>query len=186
MKLSEADAQMLLSVARQAIENGLRAGSVQIPECSQYSAQLKEVSACFVTLTINKELRGCIGNLNASEPLIANVAHNAYNAAFKDTRFLPLREEELARLHIEISILTPPQAMLVSSEAELLAQLKPGTDGLLIRSGSRQATLLPSVWESLREPKTFLQHLKAKARFSPNEWPEDMQCFRYHTIKIEE
>jgi AmmeMemoRadiSam system protein A len=124
----------------------------------------------FVTLKIDDQLRGCIGNLTATEPLLEGVRRNAINAAFHDPRFAPLTETELAKVEIEVSILTEPQPLDYIDGADLLTKLRANIDGVIIRKGHASATFLPQVWEQLPEPEDFLSHLCKKAGLSSNAW----------------
>jgi AmmeMemoRadiSam system protein A len=123
--------------------------------------------------------------LEAIRPLAHDIAENAYSAAFKDPRFPPLASHEFDDLEIHLSILTPASPILFSSEQNLLSQLQPGIDGLILEEGHRRGTFLPSVWESLPEPEQFLRHLKQKAGLLPNYWSPDIRMYRYRTELIE-
>ena len=110
---------------------------------------MKAVRATFVTLKISEKLRGCIGTIEAKYPLARSTAEYAYAAAFRDPRFKPLTEDEYDKITLSISILTPAEPIEFDSDAQLLQQLNPDVDGLIIESGQRSATFLPAVWESL-------------------------------------
>ena len=126
---------------------------------------LDDPAATFVTLTLHGQLRGCIGSLEAHRSLYDDVTQNARSAAFDDPRFRPLAADELPALHIEISVLTAPQPLPFSSEADALRRLRPGIDGVIFQYRGRRATLLPQVWKQLPEPHEFMAHLKQKAGF---------------------
>jgi len=142
---------------------------------------LRELRASFVTLTQRGALRGCIGHLQAVSPLVVDVANNAFAAAFRDPRFPPLAERERADLVIQISVLTPAEPMAFASEQDLIAQLQPGVDGLILQDGSHQGTFLPSVWDSLSDPASFLAHLKLKAGLPADYWSRTLTVSRYRT-----
>ena len=144
-------------------------------------ATLQQIRATFVTLEIDGELRGCIGTLEAHQALVNDVAYNAHAAAFSDPRFFPLSEKEYPRLDIHISILTPAEPMRFSSENDLIAQLRPGVDGLILQDGNHRGTFLPSVWEQLPEAKQFFTHLKRKAGLPMDYWTDSLQVYRYTT-----
>jgi AmmeMemoRadiSam system protein A len=129
-------------------------------------------------------LRGCIGTLQAFRPLVEDVAHNAYAAAFHDPRFPRLSAKEYAQLHYHISILSTPEPVKFKDEQDLLAQLRPGIDGLVLEEGLYRGTFLPQVWESLPEPKTFLRHLKQKAGLHPDYWSTTIKVQRYTVEEI--
>lgn len=183
MSLSNKDRQTLLKVAKQAIEYGLQTGGRKRLSVNpnDFDAPLQQNRATFVTLEIQGELRGCIGTLEAHQPLVCDVAHNAHAAAFSDPRFYPLSEQEYAGLDIHISILSPAEPVQFSSENDLLAQLRPGVDGLILQDGLNKGTFLPSVWESLPDTKQFLMHLKRKAGLPIDYWSDSLQVNRYTT-----
>jgi len=129
-------------------------------------------AACFVTLRMRQgdSLRGCIGQLSAREPLWQAVVNNAERAATKDFRFDAVRPEELDSLRIEISVLSPSVELSFSSPQELLDQLVPGRDGVILRVGSSVGTFLPQVWDDLKEKEVFLNHLARKAGAEADAW----------------
>lgn len=139
----------------------------------------------FVTLKINDQLRGCIGNLEPVGSIVEGIRRNALNAAFHDYRFSALTAEELAQVHIDISILTRPQPLAYRDGADLIAKLRPGVDGVILRLGRCSATFLPQVWEQLPRAEDFLGHLCRKAGLADTAWlkshPEvetyQVQCF---------
>lgn len=173
--------QILLKVAADSIAHGLTRDRALEVAPADFPAQLQALRASFVTLTIDGVLRGCIGTLEARRPLVHDVADNAYAAAFRDPRFTPVRTLELERLQIHISILSPPEPLSFSSEDELLAQLTPGVDGLILEEGASHGTFLPSVWESLPDPRDFIVHLKRKAGLAPDYWSNTLRVKRYTT-----
>lgn len=135
--------------------------------------QLQEKRATFVTLTLNKNLRGCIGSLCADETLISGVVCNVKHAAFHDCRFSPLSLDELDQVAIEVSILTDPQPLDYKDSDELLARLRPNIDGVILRKGRAGATFLPQVWEHLPEASDFLSQLCCKACLAPDAWRKE-------------
>jgi AmmeMemoRadiSam system protein A len=182
---SPEDRQSLLTVARESIQHGLEHGSPLPVDPDRFSARLREPGACFVTLRRSGQLRGCVGSLEATRPLVEDVARNAFASAFGDSRFPSLTRGESADLEIHLSILTPPEPLPCSSEADLLSKLQPGVDGLILRDGARRATFLPSVWESLAEPKAFLAALKRKAGLGEDHWSDGIRFERYRTESVE-
>jgi AmmeMemoRadiSam system protein A len=176
----------LLTLARAAIDAGLNGGDPLRLKVEDYSPSLSEPAACFVTLTRNGALRGCIGTLEARESLVEAVAYYAYQAAFGDPRFPVLEADELKLLRIEISVLGPQQLLNVASEEQLLDLLRPGRDGLIIKEGALQATFLPQVWEVLPNPQAFVRALKCKAGLAPDYWSAETQCFRYQVESFSE
>ncbi|MFQ5515460.1 MAG: AmmeMemoRadiSam system protein A [Myxococcota bacterium] len=169
----------LIRVAWDAIEQGLEGGDPLEPEAERFSAPLREPRASFVTLHRRGQLRGCVGSITPQRPLVVDVAGNAYRAAFEDPRFQPLEPDELPELMLEISVLSPLARLDVHSDEELLARLRPGIDGLVLRDGGRSGTFLPSVWKSLPEPSAFLRELRRKAGLAPEGWPETLEVYCY-------
>jgi AmmeMemoRadiSam system protein A len=183
MSLSNKNRQTLVRVAKQAIELGLQTdGRRRLSvDPNDFDETLQQHRATFVTLEIDGELRGCIGTLEAHQPLVCDVAFNAHAAAFSDPRFLPLTEKEYPRLDIHISILSPAQPMKFHSEDNLITQLQPGIDGLILQDGINKGTFLPSVWESLPDARQFFAHLKRKAGLPMDYWSDSLQVYRYTT-----
>lgn len=171
----------LLDVARRSIQQGLQTGRAFKPDPAEYDRELYTHRACFVTLTINTQLRGCIGHLQAIQPLVADVAENAYSAAFQDNRFPSLTLAEWQKVEIHISVLSLPQQLSFTSEEDLLQQIQPGTDGLILEDGYHRGTFLPSVWEQLPQKEAFFSHLKTKAGLPANYWSDNIRVSRYTT-----
>ena len=172
-KLTQREGQILLKTARQAIENHLN-GKVDPPiNLDDYPPGITELGACFVTLTMNGVLRGCIGSIEASQPLIKDVQNRAVGAAFQDPRFPGLTIDEYPDLIIEVSRLTKPERLEYSNPDDLLKKLRPGTDGVILRQNFRKATFLPQVWEQLPDPDIFLGRLCLKMGLDPESWKED-------------
>jgi AmmeMemoRadiSam system protein A len=185
MSLSKENQQRLLALAKNSIQHGLQTGQPLKINLADYPAELTERRATFVTLEIKQQLRGCIGMLEAVRPLAEDIAENAFSAAFKDPRFPPLQAEEFEALEIHLSLLTPAEPMSFDTEQDLLAQLQPDIDGLILEEGYRRGTFLPSVWESLPEPEQFLRHLKQKAGLPPSYWSEKIRIYRYRAEVID-
>ena len=180
---SPADRGALLDLARASIRAGLEGGEPRV-RATDYPAGLQAPRASFVTLNVAAQLRGCIGTLEAHQPLVLDVAQNAFAAAFRDPRFPALGRDEFARIEIHISILSVPEPVAFASEADLLARLRPGVDGLIIEEGYRRGTFLPAVWESLPEPSEFLRHLKRKAGLPADYWSAGIRIRRYTVESI--
>ncbi len=176
--------ETLLETAWASIRHGLEYGRALSLDPADYPEPLQRPGACFVTLERFGQLRGCIGTLEAWRPLIEDVAENAYAAAFRDPRFPPLSHEELEGLELEISILGSPEPIQFSSETELLRQLEPGVDGLILEERGHRGTFLPTVWQSLPEPREFLRQLKRKAGLPPDYWSPTVRVWRYRTELI--
>jgi AmmeMemoRadiSam system protein A len=171
----------LLAIARGSIRQGVRLGEPLTVDIHRLPRALGAIRSAFVTLRRAGELRGCTGSLEPSEPLAVHVAEVACRTALYDPRFLPVRPEEVDGIDIEISVLSPLTEFAVASEADLLARLQPGVDGLVLKAGRNSATFLPKVWESLPHPQQFLSALKAKANLPADFWSNDIRLFRYRT-----
>ncbi len=171
----------LLRVALTSVIYGLKGDQPFKADPAKYPPALGLNVASFVTLKLGGQLRGCIGTVQAAKPLVVDVADNAFNAAFKDLRFKPLTEAELEPLDIDISLLSPSAPMTIAGEADLLAQLRSGTDGLIISDGQHRSLFLPSVWETLPEPTDFLGQLKIKAGLAADHWSDNFRAARFTT-----
>lgn len=169
MGLGFGDERALLGLARRVVEGVVRGGQPEVG-AGEWSEALRRRAACFVTLRSRGELRGCIGQLVAGDPLWRAVVENAESAATRDHRFSPVREEELDDLEIELSVLSEPVVLEFSTPRELLDRLRPGVDGVVLRIGGRVSTFLPQVWDELRDKEDFMAHLSRKAGFGGDAW----------------
>jgi AmmeMemoRadiSam system protein A len=176
---SKEDRQTLHTIARQSIQTGLEQQHPLVITLADYAEPLQQKRATFVTLNINQQLRGCIGTLSPYRALVDDIAHNAYAAAFSDPRFPALSQAEFTQLDYHLSILSETKPMTFNSEADLLAQIRPGIDGLILSDNNQQGTFLPSVWEQLPTAQEFLQHLKRKAGLPMDYWSNSLQVSRY-------
>jgi AmmeMemoRadiSam system protein A len=167
--LTDNQKKTLLKLARQAIATYLQSGEMLSADLDNLPGNLSEPQGTFVTLELDKQLRGCIGNLTPIEPIAQNVINNAINAAFKDPRFQPVTSAELQEIKIEISIISPLKHLAYHDSEDLLKKIKPG-QGLIIHEKLASATFLPQVWQELPEKQDFLSHLCAKAGLSANAW----------------
>lgn len=143
-----------------------------------------QLGACFVTLQKNGDLRGCIGSIIAHRPLIDDLIKNAQNSAFADPRFEPVELDEVKDLSIDVSLLSDPEKMTFKDEKDLLDQIRPFVDGIIIKDGGYQSVYLPSVWEQLPEKETFLKSLKIKAGMTPQHFSPTFEAFRFTTEYI--
>lgn len=177
--------QILLAVAAAAIKFGLEKHRSLPINLEDYPEKLRIDGASFVTLEINKQLRGCIGTLEAYQPLIQDIAQNAFAAAFHDPRFPPLTAKEYRNVTKHISVLSAPKEVSFTSEEDLLRQLQPGVDGLVLEDNGYRGTFLPAVWEQLPQPALFLRHLKLKAGLPEDYWSDTIKIARY-TVEVVE
>ncbi len=180
-RLPDAWRAQLLSLAHQGLVHGAETGQASEVEPTLYPMPLRAVRRTFVTLTQDEQLRGCIGSLTATKPLVVDVAENTFRAGMQDPRFGPMTPEEIDRTKISISILSHPRPIGFTDEAHLLEQLRPEVDGLIIRDNNRQALFLPKVWHDLPMPAQFLAHLKHKAGPRHDCPSPTLQAFRFTT-----
>lgn len=174
--------EILLTIARTAIATAL-GRSAQADESAPW---LREPGATFVTLTQRGELRGCIGSLEAHRPLLEDVKANARASAFHDPRFRPLTADELDITRVEVSLLSPSQALEFRDEQDALAQLRPLIDGIIFEYDRYRSTFLPQVWEQLPRKEDFMGHLKLKAGLLADFWANDVKLARYTVEKWKE
>ncbi|MFB6261308.1 MAG: AmmeMemoRadiSam system protein A [Thiohalorhabdaceae bacterium] len=174
-------AEELLELAETSIDHGLARGAPMEPDLKAVSPALQEQRAAFVTLRRDGELRGCIGSIEAQLPLAQDVAANAFGAAFRDPRFPPLESAERQAIECKIEVLTVPEPLAFTTEAELLGQLVPGRDGLVLEAGRHKGTFLPTVWDQLPDPEAFWHHLKRKAGLLADYFDPAMRVYRYTT-----
>ena len=186
-KLSDEERQTLIHLAREALECGVRGKKLPPLDETSLSPHLHEKGATFITLTISGQLRGCIGALEAYQPLAQDVRAHAIAAALEDPRFPQVREDELSRIQIEVSRLTRPIPLEYADAADLLAQLRPHVDGVILKHGARRSTFLPQVWETIPDPARFLDHLCRKLGLSENAWrTRHLDVFIYQVEEFHE
>lgn len=185
--LSEDEGNYLLVVARNTIKNRLNNMEEPQIDWKNLPEKFQEQLGTFVTLTIDGNLRGCIGHIIPRETVIEGIRENSINAAFRDPRFPPLSREEFDKIEIEISILTAPEELSYTDADDLLNKLRPGVDGLIIKKGHYEATFLPQVWDQLPDKEEFLSHLCMKAGLSYDSWrKEKLQVSTYQVQAFEE
>jgi len=168
--LDASERTLLLKLARQALEDGVCGRPFTPLYLNELSARLRQPGASFVTLTTHGELRGCIGALEASQPLVEDVRQHAVAAALEDFRFPSVHPEELPFIKIEISRLTTPELLEYRNPEDLLHQLRPGVDGVVLMDGMRRATFLPQVWQKVPEAEIFLGMLCRKMGAPSEAW----------------
>lgn len=172
------DRSTLLELVQHVIRVGVTGEQMKV-RAGDYSGALQQQGAAFVTVEVGGAFRGCTGELKPFRPLVESVAHHAFSAAFRDSRAPAVTEAELDSLEIHISVLSPQEALHVTTDEELIAALKPGVDGLVLREGSQTATFLPQVWDSLPNPQDFISHLKRKAGWAGDRPLAGITAFRY-------
>ena len=171
--------QELVGIAINSIHHGLDEGGPLIQDEHAVNGTLRRIAASFVTLKQRDSLRGCIGSLEQRRALADDVAENAFAAAFRDPRFPPLTRAELEVTAAEVSVLSTPVPLDFEGETDLLDQLRPGTDGLIVENDGHRATYLPSVWDMLPGPRSFIEHLRHKAGIEPQVPISAVKLFRY-------
>jgi len=174
----------LLLLASKSIEYGLIHGHPIKISINHHPKPIQKKGASFITLKQANQLRGCIGSPIANHPLVMDVINNAYKAAFNDPRFKILQKQEFEKTSISISILSPPSKIKINSEDDLLANLRPFVDGLIIRDLGKQSLFLPSVWQQLQNPEDFLLRLKLKAGLTGEHWSKTFSAERFTAEEI--
>jgi AmmeMemoRadiSam system protein A len=188
-QLNDAQGRILVEAARNAIKEKFirKTGADGIAGPAACDTCLHACHGVFVTLKVGGSLRGCIGCLVGSEPLIEAVRTYALHAAFDDPRFGSLTEKELDEVSIEVSVLSQPQALPYEDCDDLKAKLRPHVDGVTVRRGHCCATFLPQVWEQLPRPEDFLANLCLKAGLPSNAWRKgDLEVETYQVQYFEE
>lgn len=182
--LAQTYADALNGIAARAIRYGLDCGQPLALTRADYPPALHVPRATFVTLEQDGDLRGCVGGLDAFQPLAEDVATHAFGAAFYDTRFKPVDVAAWPDLTASISILSPRQPLTAASEAEALAHLRPGVDGIVFSDGSRRGVFLPKVWEEVPAPALFLALLKRKAGLPEDHWSPTVRLERFTVTAV--
>jgi AmmeMemoRadiSam system protein A len=186
-QLTNGEKQTLLRLAREAMEHGVRGKKLPPLDDVSLTPRLREQGASFVTITIAGDLRGCIGALEAYQPLVDDVREHAVAAALEDPRFRPVDQAELSRIRLEVSCLTAPHPLEYSTSEDLLARLHPHVDGVILKNDFRRATFLPQVWEKIPDPEDFLDHLCAKMGAKSSLWRNTkLQVYVYQVEEFHE
>ena len=178
-RTDERHRDQLRAVARKAVLNAGAGGKAERPDAASFPPPLRALRNTFVTLEVDGRLRGCVGSVAPTRPLVADVADNAHRAATSDPRFPPMTPEEADRAQISIAILSHQQPIACETEADLIARLRPGTDGVMVTEGTHRGLFLPKVWSTFDQPGQFLAHLKAKAGIAADHWSGDIQVVRF-------
>lgn len=173
--------QYILDIARQSIAHALKEEDFQ-PD--NIPTAMYEYGASFVTLNINGQLRGCIGSIYPTKPLISDLIDNARNAAFHDPRFIPLTVEELEHIDISVSILSSIERIKFKDEKDLLSKIYPY--GIIIAEREKRAVYLPVVWEQLPDKEVFLNSLKEKAGLPPTYFSKTLEAYKFSATYLQE
>lgn len=188
MKIKARSKNYLLDLSRRALIAYFRdSKKLEIDESEIMDPLLTQRGATFVTLTIDGDLRGCIGTLIPKNKIYKDVINNTINAAFSDPRFPQLAESEVSKVKIEISILSEPKHVALDSPEEFLKEIGKFKPGLIIQLGLNQATYLPQVWEDLPDPGEFMSSLCQKAGLQEEDWKlSDSEVFTYQVENFSE
>jgi hypothetical protein len=185
--LTPSEQNLLLQIARQALENAVCGKPLPELNLAELPEALQELGASFVTLTIDGRLRGCIGTLDPYQPLARDVQEHAVAAGLQDFRFPRVTPDELPRIEIEVSALTPRKPLKYTSPEALVAQLRPKVDGVILQDVFKKATFLPQVWEKLPEPEEFLTHLCLKMGSPGDLWrKKHLDVYTYQVQEFHE
>ncbi len=175
----------LLRAAGRAIEFGLEQGRAPKVSLGELPPELRQHRATFVTLTRRNRLRGCVGTVSPCRPLIADATANGYAAAFRDPRFPALTREEYNQTSVSLSLLSREAELSFADEADLLSQLVPQRDGLIIADQGKRAVFLPQVWNNLPDPAAFLRELKLKAGWTGEYWSPTFRAWRFSALSVQ-
>jgi len=186
LPLSDDDKTHLLKLARSSIICHLVTGKELIAKAEDFPPSFQQESACCVTLTHKNKLRGSIGTSYARRPLILDVIHNAYSAAFDDPRYNPVKKEEIHAIKIGISVLTTPTKISFLNEADLLGKLQGVQEGIVLQEGIHKATFLPSAWNTYPSASAFMAALKVQAGLNADYWSNSIVISRYQSINFTE
>jgi len=185
--LTEEEKTFLLSLARRTIEKAVVHQPLPTWTPQELTETLSNKGASFVTLTMDGDLRGCIGSLEAYQSLVEDVRDHARQAALEDHRFPPVTKTEVPRLHIEISRLTLPTPLMYKNPLDLPGLLQPDIDGVILKDGLRRSTFLPQVWRQLPDASEFLTHLCSKMGAPADLWQKKvLEVFTYQVEEFEE
>jgi AmmeMemoRadiSam system protein A len=182
-QLNSEDLTLLRALVWQVVREAVCKNDFVMPQIPE-SKVLNRQGACFVSLYVDEQLRGCTGSIEAHTALWQDVCKRTFTTT-QDRRFPPIEEDELVDLSFKVNILTPLMPMENNGEQALLEELKPDIDGLLLSDNHRQAVFLPTVWSSLPEPKAFVDALKHKGGWPVDYWSNDIELYRFYTFEYE-
>jgi hypothetical protein len=180
--LSADDLHRLIDIAEASVVAGLEGRRAAAPDLGTLPRSLQRPAGAFVTLTVDGELNGCIGTIEGGEAVGVVVSRLAWDAAFADPRLPALTVADYEALVLEVSVLSPLEPLAAGTSRDLLGNLNPGVDGLLIEAHRRRAVFQPSVWRQLPDPVDFVARLQQKAGLDPHGWPAGMLAWRFTTV----
>jgi AmmeMemoRadiSam system protein A len=173
----------LCEIAVDVLADALRTGKRRLPSTDGLPEELLVHGATFVTLDRAGQLLGCVGTLDAHQPLAIDAAEHALAAAFDDPRLPAITDRDFPEMSVKVSVLSTSEPMGVESYATLRDEVRPGIDGITVAVRGRRATLLPSVWEKISSVDEFLDALWSKAGLRRRDWPRGVQVFRYTAVE---
>jgi len=186
-KLNQAEQEILLKIAREALEKSVQGKPLPKVKLNVLPPALQNDGASFVTLTKSARLRGCIGALQPYQPLAIDVQEHAVAAALQDFRFPNVKPTELELINIEVSVLSPKKPIRYEGPQDLVNQLRPNIDGVVLQDGLRKATFLPQVWEKIADPELFLSQLCVKMGAPGDLWRnKPLQVYTYQVQEFHE
>ena len=185
MQLNRRQKSACLQLAEASVRWGLHRREAPSAGDLEVDAVPTDRRASFVSLYIEDELNGCMGQLEPTRPLADDIVSNAYGAAFRDPRFPRPQTEDLGAMRLEVSILSAWESVPAATRREAKAALEPGRHGVVLRRGRQRGTFLPSVWEMCPDPDRFLDALMKKAGFEQASWSGDIDVFRYEAERLE-
>ena len=174
----------IIDIVSKALDEAVLHNQIFSPQRDDYDDVMFNKGASFITLEKNNKLRGCIGSIFPNVAIADDLAKNTFAAAMNDSRFSPITKDELKKITFKVSLLTGFEEIKYSSYDDLLKQIKPKIDGVLLKDGKRQGVFLPSVWKDLPNKKEFLTELKIKAGLSPTYWSDNIEFFRFRSVEI--
>ena len=198
VNLTEPEKRQLLALARSTLVDSFGSDpAAKIPLTSHHKlptshsklpdeAVIELKLGCFVTLTLDGELKGCMGCIEGERTLANSIPDLATSSAFYDSRFSPLRQPQLSRVSIEISLLSPLTPLNVRSQAQLEEYLAQDHYGVVLKEDGLRAVFLPQVWEHFSGPKTFIDALKVKGGWPENYWSDKIEVELFKVIHFSE
>ena len=191
MGIDDHSLYILLDIARRTVINYVKYRTTPSPSDFEYPEELNKKAGVFVTLEKESEkkpeLRGCIGITYATKPLVEATIEAAVEACSSDPRFLPVKEEELPSLTIEVSVLTEPKEIDERSWQGKLDSITPYKDGIILKNGFYMALFLPQVWDQLPKKEQFLSYLSLKAGLPSHAWKfRETILYKFHVYSKKE
>ncbi|ATU07577.1 TIGR00296 family protein [Methanohalophilus portucalensis] len=164
------EGKMAVNLARNTITEFLESGTKLDPDSITLSPVFEEERGVFVTLSMEGDLRGCIGHPYPDSSLKDAIVDSAISASTRDPRFPPVKLQEMSVITVEVTVLTPPEKIDAAPE-DLPGLIEIGRHGLIVKQGFYQGLLLPQVApEQGFNAVDFLSHTCIKAGLAPDAW----------------